>query len=863
MLLVFLSASIAGYASKNPYSAFQSTISGFTIGCLSSWILYKSSVETKPSDHASIIATFTIIFGIFHALTLIHPVFSVFAMSDIFSVTSIIGGETSAILSGAIMVTLWSSGLFFHDESFKLISLDIISTSHWANFLSTVISSAVIYSLYAVFPVLKVPVYILLGFFSFFNIRLHPLFWDYLFVEHPTRIVVPRTNEATHRFLKEINLNQDVNSICLLLERRGAHDLVQELWLEKIFSEVDNFILELYSVLQENSFQERIVSLGKQVQEYSLMRPTRIQVILKAFPYKLGELKKEKKFCALENTKRSHGDEIYGTTRLVAIFYRILFLDLPDEISVISNYLESDIHALSEFEGYHELWNSLTDIKNFMEANSLDQISAVCPSRSAFVSSQTYIRPNIIRVLTTLGQISQEIRIATTASSRVNQLAALARADADLQTLDQFVTDRIPPGYPEQKLLHRIIHQWREIITTAAGAVGQAQILSPIANPYVVGPPVRGQLFVGREDILSRLEELWMPQGQLPSVILYGHRRMGKTSILQNLKGHLGQNTQIIDFNLQRVGMVENVGELLYNLATALHDSLPDNTELEEPNEENFLHRNPYSALDRFLRKLDQSPDRQRHQTRYIITIDEFEILEKRLIQQEIIAPYLIEYWRSLIVTYPWFILAFAGLASLQEMTQDYWNPLFGNVTAVPVGVLSEKAAERLITNPTDDFPLDYDRDAIHEIYTLTGGQPYLIQLICHSLISRFNRQRFEEGQEIEPRLTLNDVQEIIQSPDFFRDGNAYFSGVWSQCQEEHAAEQIAILQGLCPHPNGLTAPALAQRLAARQLDFESAQVTEALSLLQRHDVIHLSEGRYTFVVELMRCWVEQEKLTV
>ena len=40
---------------------------------------------------------------------------------------------------------------------------------------------------------------------------------------------------------------------------------------------------------------------------------------------------------------------------------------------------------------------------------------------------------------------------------------------------------------------------------------------------------------MGREDIMRHLDELWAGEGERSSVVLYGHRRMGKTSILQNL----------------------------------------------------------------------------------------------------------------------------------------------------------------------------------------------------------------------------------------------------------------------------------------------------------------------------------------
>ena len=56
------------------------------------------------------------------------------------------------------------------------------------------------------------------------------------------------------------------------------------------------------------------------------------------------------------------------------------------------------------------------------------------------------------------------------------------------------------------------------------------------ANPYIAGPPLRGrdQLF-GRTRLLAEVRrELTNPA--IPSVLLYGQRRIGKTSILRALE---------------------------------------------------------------------------------------------------------------------------------------------------------------------------------------------------------------------------------------------------------------------------------------------------------------------------------------
>ena len=558
-------------------------------------------------------------------------------------------------------------------------------------------------------------------------------------------------------------------------------------------------------------------------------------------------------------------------TQLLRLFYELLYSDKFDVVA------GSDLHynhsnqeerneeyreynrdfrlsvyrsiysAIKDYPEGAEIANSFENMAQFLEFDQIEHLATAQQCLTWLTPSETYLRPAVIQTLQNLGHLSPEIRTYTIASSRVNKLAALARANDALQNLDRDVRSSIPIQLPEHKILRRIIQQWSELITSASGSTGRETILHPVANPYVFGNPVTGKLFVGRDDILNRLEELWMQPGQIPSVVIYGHRRMGKTSILLSLPGRFGANTHIIDFNMQRLGLVQSTNELLYNLALAIYDELPPDWKLSfpEPIEDTFRDSNPYTTFDRFLKKLD--PLRQTH--RFIITVDEFELIEQS-IQDGKLDPHLLDHWRSLIQTYPWFVMAFAGLHTLQEMTQNYWNPLFGSVTRVPVSFLSRADAIELIANPTEDFSLDYDSTVLDEIYNLTGGQPYLIQLICHSLVSRFNRQRFEERREIEPRFTPADIETIITSSDFYRDGNAYFRGVWEQAKESHGTTQTTILR--CLSQNSLTYTALRQQIPIDDLDY-------ALQLLQDHDVIQIGEEScYCFQVELMRRWVKQ-----
>jgi hypothetical protein len=526
--------------------------------------------------------------------------------------------------------------------------------------------------------------------------------------------------------------------------------------------------------------------------------------------------------------------------------------------------------GLADYPGGAEIAYTFETMAVFLAGDSLADVAvAGRGGRPAGLTVAAPLRPTVLIALARLTEIGGEVAAYRAATGRVSQLAALARAAAGLNDLDGYVATEVVP--PEQYILRRIIQQWQQGVIAAGGQVGRAVEVGPVANPYVAGNPVLGDLFVGRQDILRQLEELWAPGAkQCPSVVLYGHRRMGKTSILRNLGGRFGPHTVMVDFNMQRVGPVAHTGELLYNLALALYDAqtsevLKTSEVFSEPDETAFTAHNPYTAFNRFLKRFDQA----RAGRRFIITVDEFELVEQMITEGRLEGG-LLDFWRSLIQTYPWFIMALAGLHTLQEMTQDYWHPLFGSVTAIPVSFLDPAAARQLIVQPSPDFSLNYDADAVERIISLTAGQPYLTQHIGHGLVTRFNRQNFEEGTARERRFTLADVEAVVAAADFYRDGNAYFTGVWQQAKQDAPGQQVT-LTALAP------GPATAAQLAAAT-GLSPEQSLAALNTLRRHDVVHSGplspeeraaapnsneanlspQAPWAFTVELMRRWVAQ-----
>ena len=179
-------------------------------------------------------------------------------------------------------------------------------------------------------------------------------------------------------------------------------------------------------------------------------------------------------------------------------------------------------------------------------------------------------------------------------------------------------------------------------------------VVEPVENPFVVGNPVIGDLFVGRAEIFSRLKEIWGndTKRSVNSVVLFGHRRMGKTSILQNLSRALGKETLVAEFTMQRAGRVRSTGELLSYLALSIFDTLED-AGVPTPLEPDPAHyeSNGYLVFNRFLRDVSQMMTRSRQPVkrgffsrllsnstvaptafnRIVLAIDEFELIEEAI----------------------------------------------------------------------------------------------------------------------------------------------------------------------------------------------------------------------------------------
>ncbi len=410
---------------------------------------------------------------------------------------------------------------------------------------------------------------------------------------------------------------------------------------------------------------------------------------------------------------------------------------------------------------------------------------------------------------------------------------------------------------PEAELVREVAARWREILARWGGEIGKEVLLRPVENPFVEGAsgrPVR-KTFVERGDVLARLERWWAgpPDTPIPVLILYGHRRMGKSSILLQLQEKSPPGILVAFVDMQDLVTADHTGQLLQKFARVVHRAA-QRAGLDPgpaPDDADYATFGQASAaLNGLLERLDP----QMAGRRLVLAVDEYELAEEKIAGGKF-DPDFLRYLRAALGRHLWLNLILAGRQRLEEELRHYYAVFYGSAEPVKVSFLSRDEAVGLIRRPADDFALDMEEPLAEEIYRLTGGQPYLIQRLCYELVERWNDRFRREGRETPRRVTVEDLQAML-TPEFFREfflsADYYFSGVWEEAGLDGQrvlwafAAQARSEMDILPHQ------ALVQ---AAGLGPEAGEA--ALNTLLVHDLLVKAEGGLRLAIPLLHRWIQ------
>lgn len=273
------------------------------------------------------------------------------------------------------------------------------------------------------------------------------------------------------------------------------------------------------------------------------------------------------------------------------------------------------------------------------------------------------------------------------------------------------------------------------------------------ANPYVAGSPVLDEkLFVGREALIDRV----LQTVHNNSVLLYGERRIGKTTLQHQIRRRLielrDRDYRFLPVFIDIQGTSER--RFFATIAEEIFEQLAD--ELQAAG----IARRPrgftgseYGArelardLRHALESLNANDERRVKIVLLIDEVDELNAYDPR-VNQKLRSLFMRSFAESLVA-----IVSGVGIRKEWEHEGSPWYNFFEEIEVTP---LTEESARRLVVDPVRGV-FTYDGEAVTKILTVTHRRPYHVQRVCMNLVRRMHETK-------RSRITVADVEEVTKA---------------------------------------------------------------------------------------------------
>jgi hypothetical protein len=503
----------------------------------------------------------------------------------------------------------------------------------------------------------------------------------------------------------------------------------------------------------------------------------------------------------------------------------------PDEGSAALEYLATSRQRWAARAVQIEL-----DAQRLEECAGLMAIRRLGPTLGASDPADS----ELAAILRSFRQTSQDVDAALNQVSAYNQRQALSKAS---ERLDSLLNQLNRSNDPDAVRFRLSALHWRQIVADRVQELDTASaVAQEIRSPYVIGMPLMAQqeIFVGRGEV-SREIERFLNEPVSPPLLLYGQRRMGKTSLLNHLDRFLPSTVLPIFIDLQGpAAWAADHSGFLFSLAQAIVLATEQKRGLGlPPLSRETLVTDPFVRFGEWLTGVEQALASCGVE-RALLALDEFEALDDALNKGRFDAKAVLGMLRHIIQHRPYFKVLLAGSHTLDEFQQ--WASYLINVRLVHLSYLSHEESRQLVEQPIADFALHYEPAASQRVWELTRGHPFLVQLLCGEIIALKNRQSLAQRWLARPE----DVEAAVEKT--FDHGALYFADIYHNQVDEAG---VRLLVWLARQGEGVVGSRAGFMNELDRLgDFD-----QTLAQLIRRELVEEVAGGYRFQVELIRRW--------
>jgi len=331
------------------------------------------------------------------------------------------------------------------------------------------------------------------------------------------------------------------------------------------------------------------------------------------------------------------------------------------------------------------------------------------------------------------------------------------------------------------------------------------------------------------------------------AVVLFGQRRIGKTSILLQLQRRLPSPPFLpVYFDLMDRAH-RPLGAVLAELAATIAVSAG----MPTPIIENFDNLGVYFQQT-FLPTLYT---RLSEEQRPLLLFDEFDVLDVGTEQQlpdTAAAKTFFPYLRQLMGREPRLAFVFVLGRKTEDMSTDALAT-FKAARYKQVFVLDDPDARELIRTAERQNSLRFRDDAVERIMALTSGHPYFTQLLCQLLWDETQRNATKDL----PTVTAREVDAMIAKT--LEAGQNIFEWIWDGLPPAERVIFAAVADG-SDERQVISKQQISDILQQRGIRILTRELDLAPAKLVEWGMLRETAGGYGFFIEIMRRWVATTK---
>jgi tetratricopeptide (TPR) repeat protein len=358
-----------------------------------------------------------------------------------------------------------------------------------------------------------------------------------------------------------------------------------------------------------------------------------------------------------------------------------------------------------------------------------------------------------------------------------------------------------------------------------------------LLNPYIAGNPLKdSSAFFGRDDIVREVMQM-LNHPDEKAIVLYGQRRIGKTTILLQIDRKL---TEVGIFTPVYFDLQDRASSALSDVLLKLAQVISHRLKQPMPSPEKFDAAGEY-FIEEFLPEIIKFSSSDG----LVLLFDEFDVMDSP--ENNRAGQTFFPYLRSFITSLNRVKFIFVIGRRPEELSTDTLST-FKGIRATKVSLLSKQATELVIRQSENKKSLFWSKDSVEQVWNWTQGHTYFTQLICSVIWEHLQEKNSGKGV---PTVNPSDVDNAVH--DALKQGANAFHWIWGGLPP---AERVV-----------MAAMAEAKGEVISQEEIEDILNKSGVRLIVRElkvapmtlidwGLLHSIENNYRFAVPLLREWV-------